>query len=174
MADCCSPLPSFFWSSPTWVWGDVDPSRWRLNRKFGQAILLVVVASAGSKARQGILALALEALVEEACRSIQQSLDWVHDALSSRSDENQARKRSTNANFWVRISSGGVGVFHVKGWGPTSSVCSSKPRETKCFGGISWDFAGICWGCPKSLSKKSLCSILFPWKRRGFDRRSTS
>ena len=31
--------------------------------------------------------------------------------------ENQARKRKPNPNFWVRISSGGVGVFHVKGGG---------------------------------------------------------
>ena len=29
------------------------------------------------------------------------------------------------------------GVLHVKGWGPKSSVCPSKPRETKLFGGIS-------------------------------------
>ena len=27
----------------------------------------------------------------------------------------QARQRSTNPNFWVRISSGGMGVFHVDG-----------------------------------------------------------
>ena len=43
-------------------------------------------------------------------------------------------------NFLVRICSGGVGVFHVNGWGPKSSVCPSKPRETKLLGGISWDF----------------------------------
>ena len=49
----------------------------------------------------------------------------------------------------------------MKGWGPKSSVCPSKPRETKLFGGISRDFAGISrdfagisrW-CPKSLRKK--------------------
>ena len=33
-------------------------------------------------------------------------------------EDNQARKRNPNPNFWVRISSGGVGVFHLKGWGP--------------------------------------------------------
>ena len=38
----------------------------------------------------------------------------------------QGRKRIPNPNFLVWISSGGVGVFHVKGWGPKSSVC---PRE---------------------------------------------
>ena len=55
----------------------------------------------------------------------------------------QGRKRNPNLNFLVRISSGGVGVFHVKGWGPKSSVCPSKPRETKLFGGIFRDLAGI-------------------------------
>ena len=28
--------------------------------------------------------------------------------------KNQARKRNANSNFWVRISSGGVGVFHPR------------------------------------------------------------
>ena len=45
----------------------------------------------------------------------------------------QARKRSTNPNFWIRISSVGMGVFHVKGWGPKRSVCPLKPREKKPF-----------------------------------------
>ena len=57
--------------------------------------------------------------------------------------------------FWGR-------VFHVKGWGPKSSVCPSKPRETKLFGGTPRDFAGISQGRPKSLRKNSLCSILVP------------
>ena len=47
----------------------------------------------------------------------------------------------------------------MKGWGPKSSVCPSKPRETKLFGRISRDFAGISRGGPKSLRKISLCSI---------------
>ena len=29
------------------------------------------------------------------------------------------------------ISSDGVGVFHVKEWGPKNSACPSKPRKTK-------------------------------------------
>ena len=37
-------------------------------------------------------------------------------------------------NSLVRISSGGVEVFHVKGWGPKSSACPSKSREAKRFG----------------------------------------
>ena len=49
-----------------------------------------------------------------------------------------------------------------EGVGPKSSVCPSKPRETKLFGGISRDFAGISWKCPKSLREKGLCSILVP------------
>ena len=74
----------------------------------------------------------------------------------------QARKRNPNPNFLVRISSGGVGVCHVKGWGPKSSVCPSKPRKTKLFGGISRDFAGIFQGRPKSLRKKKLVFNLRP------------
>ena len=46
----------------------------------------------------------------------------------------QARKRNPNLNFWVRIFSGGVGVFHAKGWGPKSSVCPLKPQGTQTFG----------------------------------------
>ena len=71
----------------------------------------------------------------------------------------QARKRRTNRNFWVQISSGGVGVFHPDGWGPKSSVC---PRKTKLFGGMSRYF---CWhipGVPEKFEKKCLCSILGP------------
>ena len=74
--------------------------------------------------------------------------------------EIQARKRNPNPNFLVRIFSGGVGVFHMKGWGPKSSVCPSKPRETKLLGGIS---RGYCWdipGVPEKFEKKGLCSIL--------------
>ena len=65
-------------------------------------------------------------------------------------------KRSANSKFWVRISSGGVRVFHVKGWGPTSSEC---PRETKTF----WrDVVGSCrdiLGAPEKFGKKGLCLI---------------
>ena len=62
-------------------------------------------------------------------------------------------KKNPNPNFLVRISSGGVGVFHVKGWGPKSSVCPSKPRENKLFGGISRgcptkSLGSFCWKTP--------------------------
>ena len=78
--------------------------------------------------------------------------------------QNQARKRNPNLNFLVRIFSGGVGVFHPKGWGPKRSVCPSKPGKSNFFGGISRDFAGISRGCPKSLRKKGLGSIFGPYK----------
>ena len=74
----------------------------------------------------------------------------------------QGRKRNPNLNFLVRIFPGGVGVFHVKRWGPKSSVCPSRPGKSNFFGGISRDFAGISRGCPKSLRKKGLCSIFVP------------
>ena len=42
----------------------------------------------------------------------------------------------------------------MKGWGPKSSVCPSKPGQSNFFGGVSRDFAGISRGHPKSLRKK--------------------
>ena len=42
----------------------------------------------------------------------------------------------------------------MKGWGPKSSVCPSKPRGTKLIGGIFRDFFRDIPGCPKSLRKK--------------------
>ena len=71
--------------------------------------------------------------------------------------------------------SGGVGVFHVKGWGATGAKKFGMCFETQgnqTFGGISRDFAGIFRGRPKSLRKKGLCPILVPyiceifWSRR--------
>ena len=76
--------------------------------------------------------------------------------------ENQGGKKNPNPNFLVRIFSSGVGVFHVNGWGPKSSIRPSKPGKSNFLGGISRDFAGISWRCPKSLRKKSLCSISVP------------
>ena len=50
-----------------------------------------------------------------------------------------------------------------EGVGPKSSMCPSKPGKSNFFGGISQDFAGISRKCPKSLRKKSLCSIFAPY-----------
>ena len=51
------------------------------------------------------------------------------------------KKTNPNPNFLVRICSGGVGVFHVKGCGPKSSAFPSKPRKTKLLARISRVFA---------------------------------
>ena len=60
------------------------------------------------------------------------------------------KKKEHNPNFWVQTSSGGVRVLHTwSGWGPKSSVCPSKPTQTKPFGRISRIFVGISRGCPK-------------------------
>ena len=76
----------------------------------------------------------------------------------------QARKRNPNLNFLVRIFSGGVGVFHVKGWGPKSSACPSKPGKSNCFGGISRQkLPGYPGGARKVREKKGLCSIFVPY-----------
>ena len=76
----------------------------------------------------------------------------------------QARKKSTNPNFWVRIFSGGVRVFYMKGWGPKSSVCPWRPGNSNFFAGISREF---CWDVPelpeKFDNKKSLCSFFGPY-----------
>ena len=75
----------------------------------------------------------------------------------------QGKKRNPNPNFLIQIFSGRVGVFHVKGWGPKSSVCPSKPRETKLF---RRDIPRFCLdipGVPEKFEKKSLCSILVPY-----------
>ena len=78
----------------------------------------------------------------------------------------QARNRNPNPNFLVRISSGGVEAFHVKGWGPKSSVSTPKPTETKLFGWICRDLAGISRGRPKKLEKKkfgfNFCFLILP------------
>ena len=61
----------------------------------------------------------------------------------------QARKKSTNPNFWVRIIfSAGVGVFHMKGWGHKVRYVPSKPGKSNFFGGIS---LGFCWDIPVVL-----------------------
>ena len=52
----------------------------------------------------------------------------------------------------------------MKGWGPKSSVCPSKPMETKLFGGMSRDLAGISRVCPKSLRKKVCVQFSSPRK----------
>ena len=76
------------------------------------------------------------------------------------------KKRNPNPNFLVRISSGRVGVFHVKGWGPKSSVCPSKPGKSNVFGGISRDFAGISRRHLKSLRKNVCVQFLAPcWSK---------
>ena len=67
----------------------------------------------------------------------------------------QGGKRNPNPNLLVRIFSSGVGVFHVNGWGPKSSIRPSKPGKSSFWGGISRDFAGILpAGAPEKFEKK--------------------
>ena len=64
-----------------------------------------------------------------------------------------ARKKSTNPSFRVRIFSGGVWVFHMKGWGPKSSVCPSKPGNQT----LGRDIPGFCLdilAVPERFEKK--------------------
>ena len=50
----------------------------------------------------------------------------------------------------------------MKGWWPKSSERPSKPGKPNFFGGISQDFAGKSWRCPKSLRKKVCVQFSFP------------
>ena len=74
----------------------------------------------------------------------------------------QGGKKNPNPNFLVRIFSSGVGVFHVTGWGPKSSIRPSKPGKSNFLGGVSRDFAGISRGRTKSLRKKVCVQFPFP------------
>ena len=104
-----------------------------------------------------------EFLAEEKSKEFQKSKERKDREFSiSIKIFDRARKRNPNPNFLVRIFSSGVGVFHVNGWGPKSSICPSKSGKSQFLGGISRDFAGISRGCPKSLRKKGLCSISVP------------
>ena len=67
----------------------------------------------------------------------------------------QAGKRSTNPNLWARVSSGGVGVFHVKGWAKKIGM-SLETQKTKLFGGRSRDVGRDIPGVPEKLEKKRL------------------
>ena len=52
-----------------------------------------------------------------------------------------------------------MGAFHVKGWGPKSSVCPSKPRESNFCGG---NIPGFCRDFPEAPEK-------FEKKKFGFN-----
>ena len=69
------------------------------------------------------------------------------------------KKKEPEPNFFGPDIFGGVGVFHVKGWGPKGSVCPSNARKTKLFGGISQIF----WrDIPRVLKKlKTKVGVLF-------------
>ena len=52
----------------------------------------------------------------------------------------------------------------MKGWGPKSSVCPSKPRESNFFGGISLDLAWIS-EAPEKFEKKMFGFNFWPLGR---------
>ena len=63
--------------------------------------------------------------------------------------------------FGPDIFQWGRGLPH-EGVGAKKFSMPLETTEIKLFGGISRDFAGISWRCPKSLRKKSSCSIFWP------------
>ena len=99
-----------------------------------------------------------------------QDLLWGSETNSGRrclaalaTDNNQARKRNPNPNFLVQISSGRVGVFHVNGVGAKKVRYVLRiSGKRNSLAGYPGTFARIFLGCPKSLRKNRLCSILAP------------
>ena len=89
--------------------------------------------------------------------------------INKKSPQIRQEKRSPSPNFWVRISSGGVGVFNVKGWRAKSLVCPSKPRENKLFGGAK------SLVCPRNPGKTNVLAGYprsFGWDIPGVPRES--
>ena len=81
-----------------------------------------------------------------------------HDSSHRKS----GRKKEPKPKLFGPDISSGVGVFHVNGWGPKSSIRPSKPGKFNLLGRDIPGFAGISRGRPKSLRKKSLCSVSVP------------
>ena len=97
------------------------------------------------------------------CPFGQKCLQWCRSKFTE-----PGGKRNPNLNFLVRRFSSGVGVFHVNGWGPKSSIRPSKPGKSTFLGGISRDFAGISRRRPRSLRKKVWVQFSFPILSRDF------
>ena len=66
----------------------------------------------------------------------------------------QGGKRNPNPNFLVRISSCGVGVFHVNGVGAKKFDTSLETREIKLFGRDIPGFRRDIPGAPEEFDKK--------------------
>ena len=72
-------------------------------------------------------------------------------AFSKKNKERKDREEHKPKHLSPDVS-GGVGVFHVKGWGPKSSVCPSKPGKSNFFGAIS-HIPGFCRDIPELPEK---------------------
>ena len=94
---------------------------------------------------------------------LEKALVWTsHIPTGMPQTQARKKKKSTKINFLGRRLSGGVGVFHAKGWGSKSS----RPPSKVCFPWVSregsWDILGVLPGCPgPSLCKKVLAHFSF-------------
>ena len=81
----------------------------------------------------------------------------------TRNGQKHPQWRLIATNRRLRASSGGVGVFQVKGVGAKKFGMYLETQGNQTFGrDTPRIFAGISRRCPKSLRTKRLCSILVP------------
>ena len=77
----------------------------------------------------------------------------------------QSRGKSKNPNFLVQISSGGVGLFHVKGVGAKKSGMSFESQGTKLLGRIFRDFCRDVPGLSGPISRDiAILSLRYPYR----------
>ena len=81
----------------------------------------------------------------------------------------QGRKRNPNRNFWSGCLRWGGGLPR-QGVGAKKFGMSFETQGNRTFWRDIPKFAGIFRGCQKKLWRKSLCSILVPWRCFKFNR----
>ena len=76
------------------------------------------------------------------------------DFGSRKQEKIQGRKTDPTQTLWSGYLRAG-GVFHVKGWEPTSSECPSKPGKSNFLAGYPGILPGYPGGARKGWEKKS-------------------
>ena len=97
---------------------------------------------------------------EDVCPSYPRNPTMRHNFRVIRAKSGKTKEHKLkNSGIW--ISSGGVGVFHVKGWGPKSLICPSKPMASQTIG---WDILrflpGYAGGAQTISAETNACVLL--------------